>query len=798
MLKHYLKYAIRNFRSNRLIFFGSIASVFLSALCISLLFIYVNNELSMNTFHKRANDIYMLTIQQSPESEIGIIEAKEFFGFDYKEYPGIENIATVKKYKKGEMQFQYDETILSPEGIVADSTFFEIFDFKLLTGDKNTILDAPDAIVLTERFARQLFGNVNPLEKVIKVTSRNEKYYTVKALTESTRPNSSITFDFIIPNHSDGYSRSGGNFILVNNNFNKNDFTEKIKTLGHKHEQFKDSRMDIAAFDDVYFNGADKNLNGIFSKFGNRKSINILFVIMAIVFIITILNFSNLQIININSSIKNIGINKITGAGKKHIIYQKITELMILVLLSAVLITGAFFVVLPYFNKISGIMLVPEIWKIFALNFLILFFIVATAMIYPSFVFLRISVTNSLKNQIFSGKKLAGRNIVATVQFSLSLVLLIASIVVAKQLNLMLNKDLGFNSKNIIHAKFMHLEKLSNSREEYDEQKEKREKKYQYIKNELASNSSIKSFSQGKPPINSSFSMPWKLMGGTKDFSSGNCLSVSTDYTNLLGLELVEGRFFEKDRDASRGNQIVINEAAKKFWGIEDISKARILNKYWSLGADGGKGYEIIGVIKDFNSEHLSVKPQPLYMVYFDDADAEFLIQFEDGATQSGIQFVQKLFNKVNPGEPFEYSFLSDDIETMYQKEKKLSEIYILFTIIAYAISAIGLFAISLYDSRRRTKEIGVRKVNGAKVSEVMILLNRNFVKWVAIAFVIATPVAYYAMHKWLENFAYKTTLSWWIFALAGLLALGIALLTVSWQSWRAATRNPVEALRYE
>jgi putative ABC transport system permease protein len=175
-----------------------------------------------------------------------------------------------------------------------------------------------------------------------------------------------------------------------------------------------------------------------------------------------------------------------------------------------------------------------------------------------------------------------------------------------------------------------------------------------------------------------------------------------------------------------------------------------------------------------------------------------FLIRFEDGATQSGIQLVQKLFNEVNPGEPFEYTFLADDIEAMYQKEKRLSEIYILFTIIAYSISSLGLFAISLYDTRRRTKEIGIRKVNGAKISEILAMLNKDFAKWVIIAFIIAAPVAYFAMHQWLENFAYKTELSWWIFALAGLLALGIALLTVSWQSWKAATRNPVEALRYE
>jgi putative ABC transport system permease protein len=178
--------------------------------------------------------------------------------------------------------------------------------------------------------------------------------------------------------------------------------------------------------------------------------------------------------------------------------------------------------------------------------------------------------------------------------------------------------------------------------------------------------------------------------------------------------------------------------------------------------------------------------------------EANFLIQFEEGATQAGIQFVRQLFNKNNPGGTLDYTFLSDDIQLMYDKEKRLGEIFILFTIVAYIISAIGLFTISLYETRKRIKEIGIRKVNGAKVSEILAMLNKDFLKWVAVAFVIATPIAYFAMHKWLENFAYKTNLSWWIFALAGLLALGIALLTVSFQSWKAASKNPIESLRYE
>jgi putative ABC transport system permease protein len=457
----------------------------------------------------------------------------------------------------------------------------------------------------------------------------------------------------------------------------------------------------------------------------------------------------------------------------------------------------AFTIALPYLNKIMETELLPKIWQIFILNFAILTVLVAGAIIYPSFVFIRISVTNSLKSQIFAENKLAGRNIIATIQYSLSLVLLIASIVVTKQLNLMLNHDLGFISKNIISTELFHTPLLSGTDEEMQLKREAYLKNYQYVKEELTTHNSIEVFAQGASPVKIS-QMPWKLKGNEKDYSNANNLSATSEYMSLLGLEIVEGRFFENDRDEP-GKSVVINEAAKKYFGIKNISDSRLLNKYWSIPQMGaGDGYKIVGVVKDFSYEHLSKKTQPLIILNSYYPHTNFLIRFEDGATQSGIQLVQKLFNEVNPGEPFEYTFLADDIEAMYQKEKRLSEIYILFTIIAYSISSLGLFAISLYDTRRRTKEIGIRKVNGAKISEILAMLNKDFAKWVIIAFIIAAPVAYFAMHQWLENFAYKTSLSWWIFALAGLLALGIALLTVSWQSWKAAIRNPVEALRYE
>jgi putative ABC transport system permease protein len=798
MLKHYIKIAFRNFKSNRLIFAGSIVTVFLCTLSISLLFSYVHNELTMDDFHKHEKDIYLITVQQSPQSRVELAEAQRYFDFNYKDYPEIETLTYLQKYNEGQLKFNYNDSFFSPEGIIADSLFFKVFDFQLKTGNKNTILSEPGNILLTEKLAQKIFKDEDPIGKSIIVYARRENVFTVKGIIKTPPSNSSITFDFIISNGFRGFSRSGANFILVNNHFNPNEFSEKIRNIGHIHEQFKESVCGVVALDDMYNLSSGIQHKEIFSKSGNKKTLRILLFTIVVIFVISLLNFSNLQIISINSALKKIGINKIIGAQKTQIFIQKLIEILLLIVFSSILITIAYFLFLPHFNRFTGVPINPEVWKVFLLNIAILVALAILAMIYPAIIYTRVSIIQSLKNQVTTEIRFGGRKVMTAIQFTFTILLLIVSLLVVKQLNFMLNKDLGFKSDNIISTKYFQIDRLDGSDEERQERREATARNYDYVKNELASSSAIANFSQGQSPLNP-LKMPWKLKGSEKDFSTGTILDVTPEYLEMMGLELVEGRFFEKGRDERRQQLVVINESAKEFWGIRDISEERILNKYWSIPQMGSAdGYEIIGVVKNINCEHLSALPLPMYMLYHGDIFSNFLIEFEPGAEQSGLEFTKQLFNKINPDETFNYTFLSDDIEALYQKEKRLSQIYIIFTIITFLISATGLFAISLYDTKKRTKEIGIRKVNGAKVSEILTLLNKDFIKWVAIAFVIATPIAWYTMNKWLENFAYKTELSWWIFALAGLLALGIAMLTVSWQSWRAATRNPVEALRYE
>ncbi len=797
MLKHYVKFAFRNFRSNKVIFAGSLATLCLGALCISLLFSYVHNELTMDDFHERKQDIYMVIMKQSPKSDWSYP-----YNFTPEVYPEIESATSLIFYKENDTKLKYNENIYLPKGIVADTSFFKVFDFKLKYGNKNTLLEDPESIILSEDYSRKLFGDSNPIGQSVYIeTQRHQRTHTVKGIIKIPS-NSSLKFDYIIPYEKKtyGYGRIIFTFFKGQIGFNKNDFGEKIKAsnnnLPYVIPKLTESITSIKSLDDLYFS---TEFNGLkkYSEFssGNKKNIDILIVIMLVVLLVSILNYSNIQIVNINSALKNIAISKVNGALKRHIAGQKIIETLIIIILSTLLISIGYNLILPWFNDFVGVSLAPPIWKIFLINAAILSVTTLIGLIYPMLIINRFSAIKNLKRNNSISKKLIGKQVTVVLQYALAFLLLISSIIVNNQLKLMLDKDLGFNYDGTLKVKLLYAPPFNTETANWSKEKRKEEREKnktnapKYINDRLAEISEIDKWTQGDSPIDVS-PIDWKPKAGDIEFETLNSLKVKPNHQDIFNFEMVEGHFFEEDLDKYWIKKIVINESAKKHWNIKNI-KTTISNRSWG-------DYEIIGVVKDFNYEHLSAKPKPLVMVYFESLFTEYFIKFHKGATSQGIQKIEALFKEINPNQTFKYSFLSDKIAALYQKEKRLSTIYMLFTIIALLISAIGLFTIALYDTQRRIKEIGIRKVNGATIKEIMLMLNKDFIKWVLKAFVIASPIAYYAMSVWLENFAYKTSLSWWVFALAGVFTLIIAALTVSWQSYRAATQNPVESLRDE
>jgi putative ABC transport system permease protein len=746
----------------------------------------------MNKFHKKGKDIYMMVNQSSAISKWRPVNASSSFNFNYQEYPELEYLTSIIKYKEGDLKLTYQDKSFSPEGIVTDTSFSQIFDFRMLRGEGVNILTDPEAIILSERLAEKIFGSTDPIGQNLTLTASTRGVYTVRGVVSNSRPNSSLTFDFIVPKVKNRFMRGGGNFLLVNDGFDRLAFDSKIKSIGEYHPQFKNSITKLVPLDEVYFKNKQFNFERLFSKFGSRKNLYIIYVICFIVFIVSLLNFSNLQIIGLNSSTKKLGILQVNGAHKMSLIALNLSEFFIYSLLVFLLIIPAYYIVLPYFNSIMGVDLILSIEDILVFVSCLDFVFLVFSMIYPLVVIQKTSIIDGVKNQLSKTNNLLGQKKIVVVQFSLLVILLIASFVVSNQLDLMLTKDLGFSTKNIVHTKLFHDLPYEENREELLRKFKIQKEDYQFVKNELTSQTCVVGFSQSSSPLSNN-AMPWKVDGKVFDFTTQHLMSVTPESINIFDFEMIEGRFFDRNLDKSRDNKVIINEAAVKFWDIKDISKVQILNKFWMRSK-----FEIIGVVKNFHNEHLSMKPGPLIMCYFEDIDNDFFIELNSSDRESGLEVIRDLYNRTNVGQDFSYSFLSDEVEKLYQNEKRLSLIYIIFTLVALFISSIGLFTVALYDTKKRVKEIGVRKVNGAKTIQIIKLLNSDFLKLVLIAIIIACPVAWYAMSQWLENFAYKTELSWWIFALAGLIAMGIALLTVSFQSWRAASRNPVESLRYE
>src|SRR5690606_12467368 len=397
MLKHYIKFAIRNFISNKVVFFGSIATLCLGTLCISLLYTYIDNELSMNDFSKKENvsnilpdkeqleknkDIYLMLFRETPKSQWRACSISTYWKFDYKQYPELNTLVQVQGYREGEFKFEYQSNKFYPEGFVVDSTFFKIFDYQLKEGNKNTALNDLSSVILSEKLAKTIFGDENPIGKDIRIAEVEDgdfdEFFKVTGVI-SVPSNTSMSFDYLIPNVNDSpkFGRMGGDFISVNKGFDTNAFIEKIKPILQRNEiiwKYKPNiELSLVSLNDIYFN-RELNIDYIFifSKFGDERNNNIIIIIMLVVLMISTLNFSNLHIVNINAIIKQIGISKINGAKHLDLIFQKVTEISLLLLIALAITTMAYQLVLPRFNNFFDIELSPSIFHIIKMNLKIL------------------------------------------------------------------------------------------------------------------------------------------------------------------------------------------------------------------------------------------------------------------------------------------------------------------------------------------------------------------------------------------------------------------------------------------
>ncbi len=747
----------------------------------SLLLLFVYNEFHVDAFHHNRDRIYRIV-----DANDGTAFTNPLLAGELKSaFPEIEEVTRVRHNANG--FYKYDHSVVDiTYDMCFDSTVFRIFDFKLIAGSEKESLQNPFSIVLTKSISTKIFGEKNPLGEVLKYNNLCD--FTVTGIIEDLPLNSTFKVDAILPFHSLAYlwreytgkpsdeflkrdNSSFHTYIMFKPGVDVGSTEDKITAFSKDKSYGQDFKLQPMS--DIYFgyNNRDRWIHK------GEKSMVVLLMSVAIgLLVISIINYINLNSAITLNNLFNFGIKKILGAKPWQVILNSIVET---VMYFATSIGLAVFIVLlikqPFQNILvqeyhfSSLLTGTNIAVVLG----ILLFVIMLSGMAPVQYFKKApaSAVIKMKHVGNGASNLLNRQLII-VQFFIAILFIASAITIKKQVNYINHKDLGFDKELLV---YVDLKSYNLTPSEAGVLKEK-----------LMSDSRIQNISYSSGVFGD------VRRGMTSELNGKKLLyrRIPTDaeYVKTLKYRIVEGRDFSNDMKTDETTKAyIVNQALARAFEMKNPLLERL------------NDHPIIGVVEDFNFEPVQNSIQPVALLC-NPSEALWIanIRLASGDLKSSIQYIENVFKALKPDSPFSYSFADDRIATYYRKELQFSKLSAVFSIINILISCIGLVGLVLFAISGRIKEIGIRKVNGAKVSEILAMLNRDFVKWVLIAFVIATPIAYYAMHKWLENFAFKTTLSWWIFALAGLLALGIALLTVSFQSWKAATMNPVEALRYE
>lgn len=784
MLKNYLKIALRNFRRQKLFSLINIFGLALGMACTILILLWVQDELSFDKFNKNADSIYrVVENQQYAGGEIFPVAVTPgpLANSLMDTYPEIINST---RFTFGQRTLRYNDKTFNENVAFADPSFLEIFSYQLAIGIRRNVLNEINSILLTEKGAEKYFGDANPIGKTIII--EDSLSLKVTGILKNIPTNSHLRFDYLI---NFNFLKNLGRELDVwaNNSFytyiqlqdyaNGHDVSEKIKDEIKKHEESTvDLELQPVLKIHLYSGGKyTADIGGL----GNIEYVNIFSLIALIVLFIACINFMNLSTARATKRAKEIGMRKVIGADRLKIIKQFYTESILYAFIALLLALVIFYLLLDTFNDLTS----KEI-SISSLGSTSLLGLIALTLFtgivagsYPAIYLssiLPIKIVNS--NTAISGGGSLLRKILVVTQFSLSIILIVGTLIISSQLDYVKNKDLGFSKENVIELG-TNKSILTN---------------IETFKNELKKNSKIVSVSAStsSPTYvgNSTSSFNWEGKN-ENDVVLMHFTFTDRDYIKTFKMQMAAGRFYSEGF-GSDSSSIVINEEAAKTMGMMDpVGKSLTM---W------GDKLNIIGVVKNFNFKPLDTKIEPLVIRLSDDFLFSMFVRVKPGDLEETIDYIKNVYKSISPSAPFDYHFLDEDFENIYKSEMRMQTIFSYFAIFAIIISCLGLFGLASYIAERRTKEIGVRKALGASVHRIIFLLSKEFINWVLLANIIAWPIAYYFMNKWLQDFVFRINITLWPFLYSGLIALLIALITVSYQSIKAALANPIESLKYE
>jgi putative ABC transport system permease protein len=761
------KFYIRNLLKNKVFSTITIGSFAVSIAVIILLTSFLVSEFGYDSHLKNVERIYRV---KASKNEASVPEqARE------QMLNSIPEIEAVSNFITGNEPVVYNETNFSANVINSDEGLFSILPIEFVLGNPKGIFGDKKNVVITEGLSKRIFGNENPIGKTLNISYKED--VQAVAVIKDFPEKSTLSGDMICSADLKlRFSRSCFNdnctyfyksLILLKPGVSDEAVSSKLTPLIPKFYDKDDNEYSLIPYKNVYFDTSLRNDN---LAHANVKLVHLLVWLTVVLLILAVFNYINLSIAHNSNRLKEFGIKQTLGARNLNVFIQFIGEAFFTTLAASFAALLIAYLIQPLFVKLFGKEF--PVFGIFSSPGLILACLAILAGIaiisatYPAWVATKVQAKDLLQKK---GTAKAGgfdlRKSLNITQFAASIIILVSLMVISRQIKYAKNLDFGFSTEQLVKIP-LHWKATD---------------KIDVLKQRLNSIPGVESscFTHGTPGGIYSYNQADGDNNGL-----GKVANISSDYSfvETFGLKILEGRnFYESDKN----NVCLINKTAMQQAGWESFEGKNLF------------GFEVVGLLNDFHYESLYNKIGALMITNARNV-SHFNVRIRPQNMAQTLQDVEKGFKEVLPDYGFSFQFYDDYLDSMYQQEEKRADSIRVIAIIAILISCVGLIGLVEFSTKRRIKEIGIRKVNGAKIMEVLVMLNKDFVKWVAIAFVIATPIAYYAMNKWLENFAYKTNLSWWVFALAGVLALGIALLTVSWQSWKAATRNPVEALRYE
>ncbi len=789
MFKNYFKTSWRSIWKNKTTAIINIAGLSVGMAAAVLIFIWVQNEMNFDNYHEDADNIYRLTTNIKTEGWTWETTPLLLADVIKKDIPGVEKVA---RLNSGLPVFNINNNLSYEKNCAyVDNDWFNIFHYDFIEGNAAAFANDANSIILTQSEAKKYFGNRKLVGTVIHADSLN---LVVKGVIKDAPANSSFQYTAFIPlanlllnadrkaNDEQWGNANYITFIKTKPGVSTASLTKKLTSEYQKNAADTGTTVSITNLKDMHF---ETELQSSFFISGNKNSVYIFSVLGILLLLIACINYVNLTTAKASLRAKEVSVRKIVGANRLHLFYQFLAEALLISFISLLITLVLVHTSLPAFNSITNKsfelpLTSPNLWKVIGVTLLSAFLLNS---IYPALVLSSFKPLNVFRGfTILKLKDSYLRKGLVTIQFAISVILIAGTIIIYKQMQFIQQTNPGYNKSQVL---------ITHVPENIDYSK--KNEMADAIKQDLLMQSSIQNVSMANQSIENIGS----YSTGSADWDGHDTLfnpkiaqlSTDADFINTMQLKMKEGRWFDK-RTIDKNNVVLNEEAVKEL----KIHQPYIGQRFTWKGNVG----QIIGIVKDFKYKSLHDKTGPLVVFQNPDWYNTFIIRIAPHSASQAINSLQNTWKKMLPGSPVEYSFLDDSFNELYKDDRLTSTLILVFAIIAIAISCLGLFGLATFTAEQRSKEIGIRKVLGASVTGITQLLIKDFLKLVIAAIVIASPVAWLAMSRWLQDFAYRINVSWWMFALSGLFAVVIALVTISFQAIKAAIANPVTSLRTE